>query len=161
MEVIDYDYLGYWESRGWADNATIVPSGDWYYHAFALSIGAVLGTFTAYSGIRISQEARVGRRPPEMFGKGYHRTISFLFYGILIVAFLLWSLRVEDLQGELFFTLHGRLALITVLVGVVGIASGVVMIFDPKRLKWLHWSANLTCYFLLLITIALGVALAI
>ena len=161
IQIVNYDYIGYWESRGWADNATIVPSGDWYYHAFALSIGAVVGTFSAYSGIRISQEAKRGRRPPEIFGKGYHRGMSALFYAILFIAFLLWALRVEDLQGALFFTFHGRVALITVLVGLVGVGSGVAMIYSPERVKWLHWTANLTCYGLLLITIALGVALAI
>jgi hypothetical protein len=161
IEIVNYDYIGYWESRGWADNATIAPAGDWYYHAFALSLAAVLGTFSAYSGMRMASETKLGRRPPEIFGRNYHRTISILFYVILFSAFLLWALRVEDLQGALFFTLHGRMALFTVLIGAVGAGSGLFMLSDPKRLKWLHWTANMTCYFLLLITIVLGVALAL
>jgi len=75
--------------------------------------------------------------------------------------FLFWALRTEGPNGALFFTFHGRIALITVLVGIVGAASGIVMLINPKRLMWLHWTANMTCYVLLLITIALGIALAV
>jgi DMSO/TMAO reductase YedYZ molybdopterin-dependent catalytic subunit len=28
IEVVDYDYKGYWESRGWADDASITPISD-------------------------------------------------------------------------------------------------------------------------------------
>jgi hypothetical protein len=161
IEIVDYNYVGYWESRGWAQNATISPGSDWYYHAFAMSIAAVLGTFSVYSGVRMSREGRLGRLPPAILGKNYHRSVSVLFYAILFIAFLLWALETEDLRGAVFYTFHGRMALTTVFVGVVGAASGIGMIYNPKRLKWLHWTANLTCYILLLITIALGVALAV
>ncbi|MDD1771142.1 MAG: molybdopterin-dependent oxidoreductase [Methanomassiliicoccales archaeon] len=161
IEIVNYDYVGYWESRGWADNATISPGSDWYYHAFALSIAAVFGTFSAYSGVVISREAKLGRLPPERFGRSFHRSVSALFYAILFIAFIFWALRTEDLRGAVFFTFHGRMALLTVLVGIVGAASGIVMLVRPNRLKWLHWTANMTCYVLLLITIALGVVLAI
>ncbi|MFX1477102.1 MAG: molybdopterin-dependent oxidoreductase, partial [Promethearchaeota archaeon] len=33
IEIVNYDYIGYWESRGWSDDASITPLSDWIWHA--------------------------------------------------------------------------------------------------------------------------------
>ena len=161
IQLVDYDYKGYWESAGWADNAQISPVTDWRVHALLLSVAAVFGTFSAFSGMRNSRQAGVASRLPAIFAKKYHRYSSYAFYGMLFVVFLFWVAEVYASRGAVFYTLHGRLALLTVAFGFVGAITGSSMLKDPRRFVTVHWVANMSAYLLLLITIALGIALTL
>lgn len=161
IQVVDYDYKGYWESRGWADDARISPISDWKVHATLLSVAAVLGTFSTLSGMRNSQQARIARRLPAIFAKRYHRYVSMLFYLVLLGTFSFWAVTTYDLRGAVFYSFHGRIALITTIFAIVGIVSGAFMLGQSKRLVLVHWMSNLAAYLLLLITIVLGVTLVV
>jgi len=156
IEFIDYDYRGYWETRGWADDASIAPTSDWHIHAALLSLAAVLGGFSALSGIRNSQSAVLAKKIPPIFAKRYHRYVSGVFYLVVFSAFLYWALVTYDLRGAVFYSLHGRLALLTVLFSIVGVISGIPMLSDSSRFRFVHWVSNMTAYALLLVTIVLG-----
>jgi len=155
--AIDYDYKGYWESRGWADDASISPITDWHLHAILLSIAAVIGFFAAVSGLRNSSTTELAERIPELFPKRYHRYVSGAYYFILFGAFVFWALSTYDYRGAVFYSLHGRIALLTVLFSLVGVATGLILQSDPKRFRATHFVFNMTGYLLLLVTILLGV----
>lgn len=160
IEVVGYDYKGYWEGRGWADDATITPISDWFVHAFLMTIALALGVFSTVSGLRNSLDDMVASRIPDFFTRKYHRYVSVAFYLILILTFLYWITITQELRGAVFYSLHGRLALLTVIFAVVGIITGAGMIKDPKRFRYIHWVSNLTTISLMVITAILGVLLA-
>lgn len=160
IEAVDYDYKGYWESRGWADDASISPVSDWQLHAGLLSIAAVLGAFSALSGLKSSQTTRLADRVPEVFPKRYHRYVSAAFYLVLFGTFIYWTIVTYEDRGAVFYSLHGRLALLAVAFSLLGAISGIVLISKPDRYRALHFAFAFTGYVLLLITIILGVLLA-
>jgi hypothetical protein len=157
IQLVDTDFKGYWEKVGWADNATITPITDWRAHAVLLSITAVLGAFAALSGMRNSKDAKAAKRLPKIFSSKYHRYISLAYYLLLFGTFLFWASQTLALRGALFYTLHGRLALLTVIFATVGLISAVPMLAKTPKLRWFHWVANMTAYLLLLATIILGI----
>jgi len=161
VSAIDYDYKGYWESRGWADDASILPITDWHLHAALLSFAAIIGFFAALSGLRNSSTTELAGRIPELFPKRYHRYISGTYYFVLFAAFIFWAFSTYDYRGAVFYSLHGRLALITVLFSLVGLVTGLILQSDPKRYRVTHFVFNMAGYLLLLVTIALGIITAI
>lgn len=124
---MDCDYIGYRESTGWVDDARISPISDWHVRALLLSVGAVLGDFSALSGLRNSKSATVAKRIPAIFAKKYHRHVSALLYLILFGTFIYWSMAAYDLRGAILYTFHGQIVLLTILFSVVRVASGILM----------------------------------
>ena len=120
IEIVDTDFKGYWERVGWADNATITPISDWRVHAALLSVAAVLGGFSALSGLRNAGNADRAKRLPRIFASKYHRYVSLAYYLLLFGTFLFWSSQTFALRGSLFYSLHGRIALLTVIFAVAG-----------------------------------------
>jgi DMSO/TMAO reductase YedYZ molybdopterin-dependent catalytic subunit len=160
IEVVGYDYKGYWEGKGWADDATITPITDWFVHAVLMSVAFALGVFSAISGLGNSMDKKVADLIPDFFDRRYHRYVSIAFYLVLILTFIYWISITSDLRGAVFYSLHGRLALLTIIFAVGGIVTGIGMSRDPKRFKFAHWVSNLTCLALMGVTIVLGVMLA-
>ena len=54
MEIVNYDYIGFWESRGWSDDASITPFSDWIWHAVLLSIYLLFGGVAIMTGLKRS-----------------------------------------------------------------------------------------------------------
>lgn len=161
IEVVDYDYRGYWEGRGWADDATINPISDWFVHVVLMSLALALGAFSTVSGLRNSLDKKVADRIPDLFARKYHRYVSIAFYLIMIFTFLYWISVTYQLRGAIFYSLHGRLALLTIVFALVGMITGVGMGKDPKRYRFVHWVSNLTALSLMIVTVVLGVLLAV
>ena len=161
IEIVGYDYKGYWESRGWADDATISPISDWFPHAVLMSVAFAIGVFSAISGLRNSVDKSTADLVPDLFDRRYHRYVSIIFYVLFILTFIYWVSVTQDLRGAVFFTLHGRLALLTMVFAIVGIVTGIGMARNTKRYRFAHWVSNLTCLSLMAVTIVLGVLLAI
>lgn len=96
IQLVDVDFKGYWERVGWADDATITPISDWRLHAGVLSATAVLGGFSALSGLRNAENANVARRLPRVFASKYHRYVSLAYYLLLFGTFLFWTSQTLD-----------------------------------------------------------------
>ena len=161
ISVIDSNYKGYWESRGWADDATITPITDWATHAVLLTITAVIGGVSLITGLRNSSSREISSRIPELLPKRYHRYVSFAYYAMLLLVFLAWATITFDNRGAIFFTFHGRMALITVIFSVIGILTSIPLLAGSARWRTIHFVTNVGGYLLLLITIVLGVLLAL
>ncbi len=157
IELVDTDFKGYWERLGYADDATITPISDWRVHASLLTVAAVLGGFSALSGMRNAENARTAKRLPSIFSSKYHRYVSVAYYLLLFGTFVFWSSQTFQLRGSLFYSIHGRIALLTVIFAVMGVISGIPMLAKPPKWRWFHWVANMTAYLLLLATIVLGI----
>jgi DMSO/TMAO reductase YedYZ molybdopterin-dependent catalytic subunit len=161
ISVVDFDYKGYWEKRGWADNALISPISDWTTHAILLSIAAVIGGVSVVSGFRNSKNRELSSMVPWTIPKKYHRYISTGFYVLFLFVFLFWASVTFDNRGAIFYTFHGRIALITIILAFAGIITSIPLLNGSDRWRTIHFVTNVGGYLMLLITIALGVLLAL
>jgi hypothetical protein len=75
----------------------------------------VLGAFSATSGLRNSKSSRLAERIPEVFPKKCHRYISAVYHLLLFGVFVFWATETMNMNGSLFCSAHGRLALATVI----------------------------------------------
>jgi len=161
ISVIDSDYKGYWEKRGWADDATITPITDWVTHSVLLTFAAVLGGIAALSGLRNSKSGEISSKVPEVLPRKYHRYVSVAFYALLLLVFLFWATVTFDNRGAIFYTFHGRIALITIVLSMAGILTSLPLIAGADRWRTVHFVTNVGGYLMLLITIVLGLILAL
>jgi hypothetical protein len=161
ISVIDYDYVGYWESKGWADDASISPITDWVTHSILLSIAAILGGIATLTGLRNSKSQGISTKVPEILPRRYHRYLSIAYYALLLLVFAAWATVTFDSRGAIFYTFHGRIALITVVFSIIGIITSMPLLTGSDRWRSLHFVTNVGGYLLLLITIVLGAVLAL
>jgi DMSO/TMAO reductase YedYZ molybdopterin-dependent catalytic subunit len=159
IEVVDYDYKGYWESRGWSDNAWITPQSDWYYHAVLLSAAGVAGGLAGVSGV-VNSWRRVNNKP-RFLNPRIHVYAGYAFAILLLAVTIWWVSQTYAYRGAIGYTYHGRLAVATVVLEAIGLVTGVVLVRRRERLRWLHWLCTLLGYLVFLITVALGLQLAL
>ena len=159
IEVFNYDYIGYWESHGWSDNAWITGPNDWYYHAILFSVTGVVGTLAAVSGIMNGWRRK--RREHYFLSPRLHTYVGYLFAVLVLVVFIWWCFQTDYYRGEIFYTLHGQMALASVLLEMAGLVTGVLLVRRWEKARWWHWFFSVTGYIFFLITIGLGIKLAI
>ena len=126
-----------------------------------MTLALALGIYSTISGLGNSLDKKVARRIPDIFASRYHRYASYAFYLVMFLTFIYWISVTYQLRGAIFYSLHGRIALLTIAFGVAGIITGVGMGRDPKRYRFAHWVCNLTVMSLLIVTILLGLLLAL
>ena len=156
IEVIDHDHKGYWESRGWDDDADIVPLGEWVPHALLLTLAALAGGLSAIGGLKFSQESTFWRDLPPWFSRRFHRNVSWAFFAILYFTFTYWVVTTVIKRGEVFYSAHGILGLLAVLSLSVGLTTGVLLERGREGVRTAHLVSNLTGYLLLLATVGFG-----
>ena len=125
VEVVDNDHRGYWESRGWSDDASISLERDWWTHSFLFTVGGVFGAFAALSGISFKERWWRG-----FFDRDVHRFTAIAYTLILTLTLIYWVWQTIDLRGEVFYSTHGMLALGAFLSNMLGIAV------LPFRKRW-------------------------
>ncbi|UCC93212.1 MAG: molybdopterin-dependent oxidoreductase [Thermoplasmata archaeon] len=156
IEVVDYDHKGYWESRGWDDHAEITPLAEWAPHALGLTVAAILGGFSLIGGLRFSRETRFWRDLPEWFNRGFHVGVSWGFFAVLYPVFAYWVVTTVIRRGDIFYSSHGILALLSVSLLTIGLVMGYALERGREDVRSFHLVSNLMGYLLLLATIAFG-----
>jgi hypothetical protein len=160
IEVVDFDYKGYWESRGFRDNAQLpTPTSsptDWRPHAILLSVSFLLGGLAAISGVKLSPNMTVFDDLPAFVSRKFHIAVSMSFLLFAVVSFTYWVLETLRTLGTVFYTLHGILGLLSIgLVIVGGIKAVPNLRRSPTKPSW-HGKISLWGFFLLALTILLG-----
>ncbi len=159
IDVVIYDFKGYWESRGWADDARVATSSDWRFHALLFSLALLVGGIAAISGVKLSPTMTSFRDFPRFIGRKFHIISSLTFLGSSISAFLYWITATMTERGHLFYTLHGivgMLSIALILIGAIG-AFPALRRSAGKR-DW-HGKVSLYGFGIFLVTILLGFAL--
>jgi DMSO/TMAO reductase YedYZ molybdopterin-dependent catalytic subunit len=159
VEVVDYDHKGYWESRGWDDEADLVAWADWLPHSIGMTIAALFGGLAAVSGLRTSRETAFWRDLPRWFSRGLHLKVSWVYLAVLYGTLVYWAIATYIRRGDLFYSSHGLLALTVVSVQTFGLAAGVLLERGNERFRRVHFISNLLAFLLLLGTIAVGLLL--
>lgn len=144
IQVVDYDYQGFWETRGWSDDARYTPLKDWILHATLLSITFLLGGFSIVSGLR-----RVGKMdsldlPDFIESRKFHIFLTIAYIIAAIVTFAYWIIQTFLLKGTVFYSLHGVIALLT-MIGLIG--TGVTGILKVKGItRQNSWHLNFSTF---------------
>jgi hypothetical protein len=158
IEVVDSDYKGYWESRGWDDAAYLSPRTDWYWHALGLSLAAVLGGFSALTGAVDARRRSQGRSP--LFPPAYHRATGYAFSILVVVIFAWWAVETFSLRSAVLYTLHGLLALSAAFFVALGMIAGMLLARKSEEARAWHRGITAMGYALLLLTMLTGLFLA-
>jgi len=157
VEVVNYDYIGYWESRGWSDDASITPLSDWIWHAVLLSISLIFGGLAMMSGLKRSSETDFFRDLPKFVNKKFHIAVSIGYFLTSLIIFTYWIFSTILNRGAIFYTIHGIVALISIVLLIPGFITGFKKIqmrnIDSKTL---HYKLSLYSFSSFLITIILG-----
>jgi hypothetical protein len=157
VEVVNYDYIGYWESRGWRDDASVTPLSDWIWHAMLLSISLIFGGLAMMSGLKRSSEIIFFNDLPKFMNKKFHIGVSIGFLLTSLTVFTYWIVSTFLNRGAIFYTVHGITALISIILVIPGFITGIKKIqlrnIDSKTL---HYKLSLYSFYSFLSTIILG-----
>jgi len=157
MEIVDYNYIGFWESRGWSDNAYRTPLTDWIYHAELLAFSFLLGGIALMSGLKGSPVTEFFNDLPKFVNKKFHIIIGIGYFLTALSTFFYWVISTILNRGAIFYTIHGITALISIILVIPGAITG----FKKSRKRgyekrtW-HYKWNLYSFYFFLITIILG-----
>ena len=160
MELVDYDYKGYWESRGWDDDADLGTLSEWGLHAYLLSIGFIFGGLATISGYKISGLGKWLKKLPNYMNRRFHKVTSKLYLLILVFIFIYWVYTTLELRGNIFYSGHGRLSVLVVILTLVGGATGAKGLQKYKLIPDIHRNASLFGFILYAGVIILGLILA-
>lgn len=158
IEVIDYDYKGYWESRGWDDEADITALSNWWVHSILLTVSGYFGSLAVLSGFRFSKHVNFGKKLPSMFSMKFHMRTSFIYVVTLLSVTIIWILNAIDRRGGFPNSGHGYLALAVAVLALIAGISGYLSKRnrDNINISTLHLTTTFLGYLLLLGAIFTG-----
>jgi hypothetical protein len=160
IEVVDYDYKGYWESRGWDDDAELASYSDWGMHAILLSIGFIFGGLSVISGYKNLSEGKILSKLPKFINRRFHRYISVVYLALLIIVFSYWVYTTFLMRGNIFYSVHGKLALLAIIMSILGGISSFSGIRNKRFGPGFHRNASMFGFILYTGVIAIGLLLA-
>ena len=157
IEIVNYDYIGFWESRGWSDNANRTFFTDWFLHAILMAISFLIGGFAFMSGLKRSPVTEFFYDLPKFVTKKIHVTVGIGFYIMSISTFLYWVISTILNRGAILYTIHGITALISMILILPGVITGLKKSRkrDFNKKTW-HYRLNLYCFFIFLTTMIIG-----
>ncbi|MFX1243021.1 MAG: DUF4079 family protein [Promethearchaeota archaeon] len=160
MEIVNYDYIGFWESRGWSDNAYRTPLNDWFVHAGLMAFSFILGGIALMSGLKRSPITDYFHKLPKFVNKKFHIIVGIGFFTMSLGTFIYWAISTFLNRGAIFYTVHGIAALISMIIVIPGAITGFKKSkkrdFDKKT--W-HYRFNRFAFYFFLATIILGFTL--
>jgi hypothetical protein len=159
IDVVGYAYRGYWESRGWSDNAQIAAPTDWRLHAMLLSISFIFGGLAAISGVKLSPTMTDFKNLPKFVSRRFHIIVSLLFVSSATIFFTYWVVSTLIPRGAVFYELHGIVGLISIGLIIVGSAKSVSYLRHSQVKPTWHGRVSLYGFVLFLLNILLGFAL--
>ncbi len=162
IEIVNYDYKGYWESRGWSDDATRMVFSNWFLHAFLLAIAFLFGGIAMISGLKRSQFTEIFHDLPKFVNKKFHITFSIAYFLTSLSVFIYWTISTILNRGAIFYTFHGIIALLSIIFLIPGFITGLKKLKkrDQNQKTW-HYKWNLYSFIFFLVTILLGFYLAL
>lgn len=160
IEIVNYDYIGFWESRGWSDDASITPLSDWIWHAILLSISLFFGGIAIISGLKRSPITEFFHDLPKFVNKKFHIGVGIVYFLTSLGVFLYWIISTILNRGAVFYTIHGITALLSIILVIPGAITGFKKLKkrDLKK-RTLHYRLNLYSLYLFLVTILFGFSL--
>ncbi len=161
IEVVTYDYIGFWESRGWDDDALRTPLSDWVLHAILFSTSFIFGGLAVISGLKRSPITVSFRNLPRFVNRKFHLVNAIAYFLCSVSSLIFWFIFNFLNRGAILYTIHGILALISIILIFPGVITGIKKSKkrDSTKRTW-HYKWNIFSFSFFLITILLGFLLA-
>jgi hypothetical protein len=160
IEIIDYDYKGYWESAGWDDDADLGTLSDWGLHAYVLSIGFIFGGLATISGYRTKGYGKSSFGFPRFINRKFHVVTSVIYLLILLLIFTYWVYTTLELRDNIFYSGHGKLSVMVIILTIVGGITGLKKLQKYHLVSDIHRNASLFGFILYAGVIFMGLVLA-
>jgi hypothetical protein len=161
IEVVDYDYIGYWERHGWSDDASYTILEDWILHSVLFSLTFVFGGFSIVSGLRRAGKIDSIELPEFIESRKFHFFLTTPYFIAAIITFTYWIIQTFLLKGSVFYSLHGLIALISI-IGLI--STGITGLLRVKGfVKKNSWHLNLSTvsFILYMITGVIGLLIGL
>jgi hypothetical protein len=161
VEIVNYDYIGFWENRGWDDNAERVIFSEWIIHAFLFSVTLMFGGLAIISGLKPSPITESFRDLPKFVNRKFHIANSIAYFFSSVASFLYWTITTFLNLGAVFYTIHGILALGSIIFAIPAALTGIKKIKkrDSRKRTW-HYRWTVASYSIFLITVIFGFLLS-
>ncbi|MHA2226475.1 MAG: molybdopterin-dependent oxidoreductase [Candidatus Hodarchaeales archaeon] len=161
IRVVDYEYRGFWENRGWNDDASYYSLKDWLLHATLFSITFLFGGFSFISGLKNTGRIDKLELPEFIANRNLHLIMTVTYLIVSIVTFIYWIIQTIFLKGSVFYSLHGLIALLSI-VGLV--STGLTGLFNLKRitrLKSWHLILSTFSFTIYSVTVVIGILIGL
>jgi hypothetical protein len=160
IEIVDYDYIGYWESRGWSDDASRTPFTDWFLHAELMAFAFILGGIALISGLKRSIKTDFFSDLPKFVNKKFHITAGIGFYIMSLSTFIYWVISTILNRGGILYTIHGITALTSMIVVLPGTITGFMKSRkgNSREERW-HYNLNIFLFYIFVATMMIGFSL--
>lgn len=156
IEVVQEDYIGYWEQRGWSDEAMRTNFSSWIIHAYLFSIGFIFGGLSFVSGQKLAPYQNPYKNLPDFVKKPFHVFVSVSFLTFSIIIFGYWVYSTIDLRGAIFYSIHGIIGLITMLFLLASTILLVPWFKNKAKKQKFHRKLSAWGFYLYLISILVG-----
>ncbi|TFH26563.1 MAG: hypothetical protein E4G98_06940, partial [Promethearchaeota archaeon] len=140
IRFVTYDHIGYWESRGWMDNAqyeraerALYPL-DWRVHALSLALAFYVGSLSLVSGLREPLRKKYILSLPKWMGNRFHQIMGISYSILTIGSAGIWIGRSLILKGTLNWELHGVYAVISL--------GGIGILMIERIIQWIYGLVN-------------------
>ena len=158
IEAVEYDYIGFWESRGWSDNAMRTNFSAWITHVYLFCISFIFGGLAIISGYKSIPISNRYKKFPEFMDKRFHLTLSLLFISLSLISFIYWVFVTVIIRGGIFYSIHGISGLITISTLVIVALTGFL---KKKRVDHLHQRISMVAWYLFSISLLIGWVISI
>ncbi len=159
IKIVNYNYQGFWETRGWSDDASYTSLKDWVLHATLFSITFFLGGFSIVSGLRRAGKMDSYDLPDFIESRKFHIFLTTAYLIAALVTFVYWIIQTFLLKGSVFYSLHGIIALLS-MIGLIG--TGVTGLLKTKGLTRQNtWHLNLSTFAFTFYTVTVVIGITI
>ena len=160
IEVVNYDYIGFWEERGWSDDAMRSNFSDWIVHAYLFTITLIFGGLAIISGYKFGPKDNIFRELPAFVTRRFHMVFSALFFVFTLLSFLYWGISTILLRGHVFYSLHGIVSLIMMIILGISVISGLPVISKRRKGKIIHKKISDIAFFMFAASVIFGLLIA-
>lgn len=161
IEIVNYDYLGYWESRGWSDSAHYSIFNDWVFHAVLFSIVLIFGGLAYFSGLNLTNKSETFKELPSFMNRKFHIVFSSLFAGLGGFEYIYWIIKTYLERRIIIFSIHGVLSVGSMILLCFAIISGIARYRSTRKLQKYHKRIADYTLIMFLLTIGAGFLLAL
>jgi hypothetical protein len=156
IEIVNFNNLGYWESRGWQDDASIERFSAPLAHAYLFSGAFIFAGLSFISGNIIKNPWNIDLLFVKLFGKKTHWVTSILFLCTSLIVYFYWELQTFKIKGGFINTLHGIIALFAMILSISAAISGI-RFSNGKRNKEDHYQLGSFAFWAFLVNVVVGI----
>ena len=160
IEIVDYDYIGFWEERGWSDEAMRTGFSSWITHAYLFSIAFIFGGISMISGYKFAPKENLFKHLPKFVSKRFHIITSLIFGILSSISFLYWIISTALTRGTIFYSLHGIVSLFSIIMIILSSIIGSPRLTRIRRRNEFHFKLGKIAFSLFLGSILFGLLIA-